>query len=99
MEFSRRHDAFTLDALAWALYVSGQFAEAQKQMDHALAYGTRNPKFFFHAGAIASKLNQGPKAALLLNQAVALDVLADYTPLARKILAALAPMNTASVTQ
>jgi len=99
MEFSRRHDAFTLDAFAWALYVSGQFAEAQKQMDHALAYGTRNPKFFFHAGAIASKLNQGPKAAGLLNQAVAVDVLADYTPLARKILAALAPMNTASVTQ
>ncbi len=99
MEYNRRHDAFTLDAFAWALYVNRQFAEAQKQMDQALAYGTRSPKFFFHAGAIASKLNQGPKAARLLNQAMALDVLADYTPSARKILAALAPMNTASVTQ
>ncbi len=43
-EIARRHDAFTLDAYAWALYVNGQYDEARKQIEAALAVGIRNAK-------------------------------------------------------
>ena len=54
-EFARRHDVFTLDAYAWALYANGQFAEAHKQIDTALAVGIRDAKFLQHAAEIAMK--------------------------------------------
>jgi tetratricopeptide (TPR) repeat protein len=91
MEYQRRQDVFTLDAYAWALYANGQFAEAQEQIVRALAYGTRNPTFFFHAGAIASKLNDSAKATGFLKRCLELDNWADYVAEARGLLAALVP--------
>jgi len=60
-EIARRHDVFTLDSYAWALYGSGQYAEARKQIEAALAVGVRDGKIFRHAGEIA--LKSGDKAA------------------------------------
>jgi Tfp pilus assembly protein PilF len=60
-EFGRRHDVFTLDSYAWALYVNGQYPEARKQIETALAVGIRDAKMFRHAGEIA--LKSGDKAA------------------------------------
>jgi tetratricopeptide (TPR) repeat protein len=60
-EIARRHDVFTLDSYAWALYQNGQYAEARKQIDAALAVGVRDAKIFRHAGEIA--LKSGDKAA------------------------------------
>jgi tetratricopeptide (TPR) repeat protein len=60
-EIARRHDVFTLDSYAWALYQNGQYAEARKQIDAALAVGARDAKIFRHAGEIA--LKSGDKAA------------------------------------
>jgi tetratricopeptide (TPR) repeat protein len=60
-EIARRHDVFTLDSYAWALYQNGQYAEARKQIDAALAVGVRDTKIFRHAGEIA--LKSGGKAA------------------------------------
>ena len=54
-EFARRRDVYTLDAYAWALYVNGEYAEARRQIEAALEVGVRDPKLFYHAGAIASK--------------------------------------------
>ena len=54
-EIARRHDVFTLDAYAWALYVNGQYAEARKQIETALAVGIRNAKMFGHAGEICTE--------------------------------------------
>jgi len=99
LEYQRRQDVFTLDAYAWALYANGQFAAAQKQMDRALAYGTRNPKFFFHAGAIASKLKDRAKAAGFLEQSLELNNWADYVAEARGILASLTPLTAGAVSQ
>jgi tetratricopeptide (TPR) repeat protein len=99
MEYQRRQDVFTLDAYAWALYANGQFTEAQQQMDRALAYGTRSPKLFFHAGAIASKLTDGAKAAGFLKQCLASSNWADYSAEARGMLAALAPSAESPVTR
>jgi tetratricopeptide (TPR) repeat protein len=60
-EIARRHDVFTLDSYAWALYANGQYAEARKQVETALAVGVRDVKMFRHAGEIA--LKSGDKAA------------------------------------
>ena len=60
-EIERRHDVFTLDSYAWALYQSGQYAEARKQIETALGVGVRDAKIFRHAGEIA--LKSGDKAA------------------------------------
>ncbi len=57
LEVARRHDVFTLDAYAWALADNGRYEEASAEMDKALAVGTQDAAFFYHAGVIASKLN------------------------------------------
>jgi tetratricopeptide (TPR) repeat protein len=60
-EIARRRDVFTLDSYAWALYHNGQYEEARKQIETALAVGVRDAKIFRHAGEIA--LKSGDKAA------------------------------------
>jgi len=60
-EIARRHDVFTLDSYAWALYRNGQYADARKQIESALAVGLRDAKIFRHAGEIA--LKSGDKGA------------------------------------
>ena len=74
-ELGRRHDVFTLDSYAWALYVNGQYAEAQKQMETALAVGIRDAKMFRHAGEIALKSGNSAAAERYLKQAVELNTL------------------------
>jgi len=72
-EAGRRQDVDTLDALAWALYGVGQTAEARKQIDKALAVGLKEAPVFYHAGAIAAKLDDGLAAAKYFNEAMAAD--------------------------
>jgi predicted Zn-dependent protease len=52
-EAARRRDVQTVGALAWALYRSGRAAEAQKEMQGALAVGTRDPELRRRADVIA----------------------------------------------
>jgi len=52
-EVSRRRDVQTVAAYAWALHRSGRPAEARKQMEQALAVGTRDPELRRRAAAIA----------------------------------------------
>ena len=61
-ELSRRHDARTLDAYAWALYANGDYPEANKQMEAALAIGIKDSEMLYHAGVISSELHE-PAAA------------------------------------
>ncbi len=93
MEIGRRHDAFTLDAYAWALYATGEYAEARRQIDHALAFGLRDAKFFYHAGVISSKLDDRPAGVRFLKQSLELNPLGEYSTTARKILDGLASGN------
>ena len=55
-EFAIRHDVFTLDAYAWSLHASGEYAEADRQIQRALSIGTKDPQILEHAEAIRAKL-------------------------------------------
>jgi len=58
LELTRRHDAFTLDAYAWSLAASGDYAQANAEMQKALAFGVKDPKVLHHASEIAQHLSQ-----------------------------------------
>jgi len=72
-ELVRRHDVFTLDAYAWALYVNGQYTEARKQVETTLAVGIRNAEMLRHAGEIAMKCGDRVAAERYLRQSVELN--------------------------
>jgi len=62
LEAAKRQDVRTLDALAWALYANGDYAEARKQIDKVLAVGVRDSGFFGHASRIYAKLDDAAAA-------------------------------------
>ena len=72
-ERTTRGDIYTEDALAWALYRNGRFADAKVAIDRARRYGTQDARLLFHQGAIEKALGnsaQGRKwltAALQMN--------------------------------
>jgi tetratricopeptide (TPR) repeat protein len=74
-EFARRHDVFTLDSYAWALYANGQYADARKQIETALAVGVRDAKILRHAGEIALKSGDHAAAERYLKESVELNTL------------------------
>jgi tetratricopeptide (TPR) repeat protein len=88
-EIARRRDVFTLDSYAWALYVNGQYGEARKQIETALAVGIRDAKMFRHAGEISLKAGDKTAAGRYLRQAAELNSLGSTQ--ARTTLAALSP--------
>ena len=88
-ELKVRQDVYTYDALAWALYKSKQYPEAQQAMDRALKMDTPEPGFYYHAGMIALALGRKPDAAKLLARALELNPKFDpiQAPIAKKKLA------------
>jgi tetratricopeptide (TPR) repeat protein len=58
-ELARRHDAFTLDAYAWALAASGDYQHAQEQIRKALAFGLKDAKVRDHARDIQAHCGAG----------------------------------------
>jgi tetratricopeptide (TPR) repeat protein len=74
-EIAVRHDVHTLDAYAWALYKSGHYAEAKRQMDLALKVGVREAGIFYHAGEIELRLGNTLEASRLFKNAVELKSL------------------------
>lgn len=72
-EFARRHDVYTLDCYAWALYVNGQYKEARVHIETALAVGIRDPKLLRHAGEIALNCGDRKAAEQYLQQAAELN--------------------------
>ena len=87
-ELSRRHDVYTLDSYAWALYVNGQSGEARKRIEAALAVGIRDAKLFRHAGEITLQCGDKLMAQRYLQQSAELNT--GDSELARTKLAALA---------
>ena len=62
-EAARRHDAFTLDAYAWALAATGDYTRANAEMQKALAFGLKDAKVLAHAGSIVERCGEACKAA------------------------------------
>ena len=72
-EFAWRHDAFTLDAYAWALHVNGRDTEARKHIETALAVGIRDARMLRHAGEIALAMGDRAAAERYLRQLAELN--------------------------
>lgn len=70
-ELLTRHDAAGYDALAWALHAAGRDAEARGYSDHALSISSADPRFQWHAAAIAASLGERTRAITLLTRLLA----------------------------
>jgi tetratricopeptide (TPR) repeat protein len=60
-ELEFRHDIYSFDALAWALYKNHHYSEAQEYMEKALALNTPEPLFRLHAQAISEAARRAAK--------------------------------------
>jgi hypothetical protein len=67
-ELSTRRDAAGYDALAWALHAVGRDREARLASDHALSVSAVDPRFEWHAAAIAAGLGDRARAVALLTE-------------------------------
>jgi tetratricopeptide (TPR) repeat protein len=72
-EFEVRHDIYTWDALAWALYKNGKYEEAYQASQNALKFGTRDALLLYHSGVIATKLGKPEEARVKLSDALAIS--------------------------
>lgn len=90
-EWNRRHSVLVADAMAWALYVNGRYAEARTFSERALALGTRNASFWFHRGMIERVLGHRVAARDALARALSINPAfsVHWSPTARRLLASL----------
>jgi tetratricopeptide (TPR) repeat protein len=72
-DLAQRKDVHGYDALAWALYKNGKFAEAAKASAEAVKLGTPDAKLYYHAGLIQKQLGDRAKARELLSRALAIN--------------------------
>jgi tetratricopeptide (TPR) repeat protein len=68
-ELAVRSDVHTHDALAWALYASGAYAQALEQARLAIALGTPEPRLWLHAALIAARAGDHASARTWLRRA------------------------------
>jgi tetratricopeptide (TPR) repeat protein len=89
--YARRASIYGADALAWALYRAGDYAEARRHATEALRLGTRDALLHYHAGMIAQAQGDAAAARQYLEQALAINPYFSvrYTPAARATLAEL----------
>ena len=69
-EWSRRESVHVADAFAWALHMNGDDIQAARYAERALALGTPNALFLFHAGTIQAALGHDDAARSLLHEAL-----------------------------
>lgn len=65
-ELTTRRDAAGYDTLAWALHAAGRDSEARVYSDRARAVSATDPRFEWHAAAIAAGLGDRSRAIALL---------------------------------
>lgn len=79
LEYARRQNVITTDALAWALHKAGRDGEAIVLADRAAALGWRNAPLSYHRGMILAALGRADEAAAALR--TALDINPNFSPL------------------
>lgn len=72
-ELSIRRDVYTYDALSWAYFKAGMLGEAVEASSKAMAFGTEEPVFLYHAAMIARAKGDTDRARTLLGRALALN--------------------------
>jgi tetratricopeptide (TPR) repeat protein len=72
-ELEVRHDVYTWDALAWALYKNGKMTDAANASEKALKFGTRDPLLLFHSAMIAEGLGHREKARSEMKEALQIN--------------------------
>jgi tetratricopeptide (TPR) repeat protein len=72
-DLEARHDIYTYDALAWALFKNQRYEEACRASQEALKLGAPEALFFYHAGMIANALGDAPVARKHLLRALELN--------------------------
>jgi len=95
LELGRRHDAYTLDAYAWALSANGKNVEAQTNIERALTVGLRDAQLLYHAGAIAARSGNVDAARNWLKESIDANPASEYSSPARDALAKLLALSTA----
>ena len=93
---SQRHDVWTLDSLAQALYASGDYADAQKQIEKALAPGIRDGVIFYHAAEISAALKNQAAAVQYLKLSLEANSESTVSDNARAMLARFSPSEYGS---
>jgi len=112
-EIAARHDVWTLDAYAWALYANTRYQDSDAAIQKAIAVGIQSAQIFDHAGHIAQKLGHAADAAKYFGLALQANQSSEYALDARKSLGstdvtgigeppislvpALAPVSTAEL--
>lgn len=90
-EWARRRSVHVADALAWALFANTKYEQASRYSERALALGTRNASFLFHAGMIERALGHDERALRFLRDALAVNphfsIL--HAPIAERVVAEL----------
>jgi tetratricopeptide (TPR) repeat protein len=87
LEMENSHNVRTLDAYAWALHANGQYAEANRQIEKALAVGTRDAALYYHAGAIAAALGNDAEARRYWQQSLDLNPTSEVSEAAHRAVA------------
>src|SRR5215212_2965581 len=72
--YDARPSIHAADILAWTLYKTGNYKEAQEYSSEALKLGTHDPLKLFHAGMISKALGEEVQARTYLQQAIDLNL-------------------------
>jgi len=78
-EYASRQDIYTEDALAWALYRSGDLVGAKASITRARRLGTPDPRLLYHEGVIRSAAGDTKAGRALVAKAMALNPAFDAT--------------------
>lgn len=72
-EIVTRKDIYGYDALAWALYKNGRYAEATEAIAQATQLGARDAMLYYHAGMIYEATGDHDQAQAMLKEALAIN--------------------------
>jgi tetratricopeptide (TPR) repeat protein len=71
--YERRPSIYAADVLAWVLYKTGDYKEAQTLSEQALRLGTKDALKLFHAGMISARLGDQVQACDYLERAIEIN--------------------------